>query len=135
MADSNWFDAACRRIPGGVNSPVRAFGAVGGTPVFMQRGEGAYLHDVEGRSYIDYVGAWGPMIVGHAHPAVLERIKSTVDQGICFGTPHPLETEMAEKLCQRVPSLEKVRLVNSGTEAAMSAIRLARGVTARDRII
>lgn len=135
MADSNWFDAACRRIPGGVNSPVRAFGAVGGTPVFMQRGEGAYLYDVEERSYIDYVGAWGPMIVGHAHPAVLERIKSTVDQGICFGTPHPLETEMAEKLCQRVPSLEKVRLVNSGTEAAMSAIRLARGVTARDRII
>ena len=135
MADSNWFDAACRRIPGGVNSPVRAFGAVGGTPVFMQRGEGAYLHDVEGRSYIDYVGAWGPMIVGHAHPAVLERIKNTVDQGICFGTPHPLETEMAEKLCQRVPSLEKVRLVNSGTEAAMSAIRLARGTTARDRII
>lgn len=135
MADSDWFDAACRRIPGGVNSPVRAFGAVGGTPVFMQRGEGACLYDVEGRSYIDYVGAWGPMIVGHAHPAVLERIKNTVDQGICFGTPHPLETEMAEKLCQRVPSLEKVRLVNSGTEAAMSAVRLARGVTARDRII
>ncbi|MDE0152425.1 MAG: glutamate-1-semialdehyde 2,1-aminomutase [Gammaproteobacteria bacterium] len=135
MADSSWFDAACRKIPGGVNSPVRAFGAVGGTPVFMQRGEGAYLYDVEGRSYIDYVGAWGPMIVGHAHPAVLERIKNTVDQGICFGTPHPLETEMAEKLCQRAPTLEKVRLVNSGTEAAMSAIRLARGVTARDRII
>ena len=135
MVDSNWFEAACRRIPGGVNSPVRAFGAVGGTPVFMQRGEGAYLYDVEGRSYIDYVGAWGPMVVGHAHPSVLEKIKSTVDQGICFGTPHPLETEMAEKLCQLVPSLEKVRLVNSGTEAAMSAIRLARGVTARDRII
>ena len=135
MADSNWFDAACHKIPGGVNSPVRAFGAVGGTPIFMQRGEGAYLYDVEGCSYIDYVSAWGPMIVGHAHPAVLERIKNTLDQGICFGTPHPLETEMAEKLCQRVPSLEKVRLVNSGTEAAMSAIRLARGVTARDRII
>ncbi len=135
MVDSSWFDAACRRIPGGVNSPVRAFGAVGGTPVFMQRGEGAYLYDVEGRSYIDYVGAWGPMIVGHAHPSVLEKIKNTVDHGICFGTPHPLETEMAEKLCQLVPSLEKVRLVNSGTEAAMSAIRLARGVTARDRII
>ncbi len=135
MIDPNWFDAACRRIPGGVNSPVRAFGAVGGTPVFMQRGEGAYLYDVEERSYIDYVGAWGPMIVGHAHPSVLEKIKNTVDQGICFGTPHPLETEMAEKLCQLVPSLEKVRLVNSGTEAAMSAIRLARGVTARDRII
>lgn len=135
MVDPSWFDAACRRIPGGVNSPVRAFGAVGGTPVFMQRGEGAYLYDVEGNSYIDYVGAWGPMIVGHAHPAVLEKIKNTIDQGICFGTPHPLETEMAEKLCQLVPSLEKVRLVNSGTEAAMSAIRLARGVTARDRII
>ena len=135
MVDSRWFDEACRRIPGGVNSPVRAFGAVGGTPVFMQRGKGACLHDVEGRSYIDYVGAWGPMIVGHAHPFVLERIKNTVEQGICFGTPHPLETEMAERLCQRVPSLEKVRLVNSGTEAAMSAIRLARGVTARDRIV
>ena len=135
MVDSRWFDEACRRIPGGVNSPVRAFGAVGGTPVFMQRGEGAYLYDVEGRSYIDYVGAWGPMIVGHAHFSVLEKIKNTVNQGICFGTPHPLETEMAERLCQLVPSLEKVRLVNSGTEAAMSAIRLARGVTARDRII
>ncbi len=135
MADSRDFDAACRRIPGGVNSPVRAFGAVGGTPVFMQRGDGAYLYDVDGRRYIDYVGSWGPMIVGHAHPAVLERVKNTVDQGLCFGTPHPLETEMAEQLCQRIPSLEKVRLVNSGTEAAMSAIRLARGVTARDRII
>lgn len=135
MADSRWFDEACRRIPGGVNSPVRAFGAVGGTPVFMQRGEGAYLYDVEGHTYIDYVGAWGPMIAGHAHPSVLEKIKNTVDQGVCFGTPHPLETEMAERLCQRIPSLEKVRLVNSGTEAAMSAIRLARGATARDRII
>lgn len=135
MVDPRWFDEACRRIPGGVNSPVRAFGAVGGTPVFMQRGEGAYLYDVEGRSYIDYVGAWGPMIVGHAHPSVLEKIKNTADRGVCFGTPHPLETEMAERLCQLVPSLEKVRLVNSGTEAAMSAIRLARGVTARDRII
>ena len=135
MVDSRWFDAACRRIPGGVNSPVRAFGAVGGTPVFMQRGEGAYLYDVEGRPYIDYVGAWGPMIVGHAHPSVLEKIKSVVDRGICFGTPHSLETEMAERLCQLVPSLEKVRLVNSGTEAAMAAIRLARGVTARDRIL
>ena len=135
MVDPRWFDEACRRIPGGVNSPVRAFGAVGGIPVFMQRGEGAYLYDVEGRSYIDYVGAWGPMIVGHAHPSVLEKIKNTADRGVCFGTPHPLETEMAERLCQLVPSLEKVRLVNSGTEAAMSAIRLVRGVTARDRII
>ena len=135
MTDSKWFDAACRKIPGGVNSPVRAFGAVGGTPVFMQRGEGAYLHDVEGHTYIDYVNAWGPMIAGHAHPAVLAKIRDTVDQGICFGTPHPLETEMAELLCDLVPSLEKVRLVNSGTEAAMSAIRLARGATGRDRII
>ena len=103
MADSGWFDAACRRIPGGVNSPVRAFGAVGGTPVLMQRGEGARLYDSQGNSYIDYVGAWGPMIAGHAHPAVLEKIKETVDQGICFGAPHPLETEMAETLCQRDP--------------------------------
>ena len=135
MADPRWFEEACRRIPGGVNSPVRAFGAVGGTPVFMRRGEGAYLYDVEGRSYIDYVGAWGPMIVGHAHPSVIEKIKNTVDLGLGFGAPHPLETEMAERLCQRVPSLEKVRLVNSGTEAVMSAIRLARGATARDRVI
>ena len=135
MTDSNWFDAACRRIPGGVNSPVRAFGAVGGTPIPMQRGKGAYLYDTDGRAYIDYVGAWGPMIAGHAHPAVLERIKDTVEQGICFGAPHLLETKMAECLCDLIPSLEKVRLVNSGTEAAMSAIRLARGATARERII
>ena len=135
MSDHTEFEAARRWIPGGVNSPVRAFGAVGGTPVFMQRGEGACLHDTAGRTYIDYVGAWGPMIVGHACPEVLERIRDTLAQGICFGTPHPLETEMAERLCTLVPSLEKVRLVNSGTEAAMSAIRLARGATGRDRII
>ncbi len=135
MTDSRWFDAASRSIPGGVNSPVRAFGSVGGTPVFVRSGTGAYIRDVEGRSYLDYVGAWGPMIVGHAHPSVLESVKGVADQGLCFGAPHPLETEMAEKLRQRIPSLEKVRMVNSGTEATMSAIRLARGFTARERIV
>ena len=135
MPDSDAFDAACRWIPGGVNSPVRAFGAVGGKPIFMQRGEGARLYDVEGRAYIDYVGSWGPMIVGHAHPEVVRRVQETAAQGLCFGTPHPLETALAERLCALVPSLEQVRLVNSGTEAAMSAIRLARGATGRDRIV
>ncbi len=135
MIDSNAFDAACRWIPGGVNSPVRAFGAVGGKPVFMQRGEGARLYDADGRAYIDYVGSWGPMIVGHAHPEVVRRVQETAAQGLCFGTPHLLETALAERLCALVPSLEQVRLVNSGTEAAMSAIRLARGATGRDRIV
>jgi len=135
MNDDSLMDAARRYIPGGVNSPVRAFGAVGGTPVFMQRGDGAYLYDTQERRYIDYVGSWGPMIVGHANPQVLQKINQTLQQGLCFGTPHPLEAEMAERLCDFIPSLEKVRLVNSGTEAAMSAIRLARGATGRDRII
>ncbi len=135
MSDSSPYKAAQRYLPGGVNSPVRAFGAVGGTPVFMQRGDGAFLADTQGNRYIDYVGSWGPMIVGHAHPQVLERIEQTLKHGLCFGTPHELETEMAERLCALVPSLEKVRLVNSGTEAAMTAIRLARGATGRDRIL
>ncbi len=135
MTKSSNFAEACRWIPGGVNSPVRAFGAVGGEPVFMQRGEGAYLYDTQGNAYIDYVGAWGPAIVGHAHPHVVQRVQETVAKGLSFGTPHPLETEMAERLCAAVPSLEKVRLVNSGTEAVMSALRLARGVTGRDIII
>ena len=135
MPESAEFAAARRWLPGGVNSPVRAFGAVGGTPLFMQRGEGARLYDTAGRAYLDYVGSWGPMLVGHAHPAVLERVRDTLAQGFGFGAPHPLETAMAERLCTLVPSLEKVRLVSSGTEAAMSAIRLARGATGRDQII
>ena len=129
------YAAACRRIPGGVNSPVRAFGAVGGAPVFFERGAGARLYDADGREYLDYVGAWGPMIAGHAHPEVLRRVRETVDRGLCFGAPHELETELAEQLCARMPALEKVRLVSSGTEAAMSALRLARAATGRDRIL
>ena len=135
MTESSQFSAACRRIPGGVNSPVRAFGAVGGTPVFLSRGEGAQVYDTEGRDYLDYVGAWGPMIAGHAHPHVLRRTQASLEQGLCFGAPHPLETEMAERLCSLIPSLEKVRMVNSGTEATMSAIRLARAATGRDDIV
>ena len=129
------YAAACRRIPGGVNSPVRAFGAVGGAPVFFARGAGARLYDADGREYLDYVGAWGPMIAGHAHPEVLRRVRETVDRGLCFGAPHELETELAEQLCARMPALEKVRMVSSGTEAAMSALRLARAATGRDRIL
>ena len=129
------YAAACRRIPGGVNSPVRAFGAVGGAPVFFARGEGARLYDADGRAYLDYVGAWGPMLAGHAHPEVLRRVRETVDRGLCFGAPHELETELAEQLRARMPALEKVRMVNSGTEAAMSALRLARAATGRDRIL
>ena len=135
MTHATLYETARCHIPGGVNSPVRAFGAVGGTPIFMQRGDGAYLIDTQGNRYIDYVGSWGPMIVGHAHPQVLQRTQLTLKQGLCFGTPHTLETDMARCLCALVPSLEKVRLVNSGTEAAMSAIRLARGATGRDVIL
>jgi len=127
--------AALERIPGGVNSPVRAFGAVGGEPVYFRRGEGAWLVDEDGRRYVDYVGSWGPMIVGHAHPAVLDAVRDALAGGLGFGAPAAAEIEMAERLCALVPSLEKVRMVNSGTEATMSALRLARGVTGRDRIV
>jgi glutamate-1-semialdehyde 2,1-aminomutase len=129
------FQRASRRIPGGVNSPVRAFKGVGGTPVFLARGSGAYLWDVDGNQYIDYVGSWGPMILGHAHPKVIAAVKETVDRGLGFGAPTGIESEMAELLCRLVPSIEKVRMVSSGTEATMSAIRLARGFTGRDKII
>jgi glutamate-1-semialdehyde 2,1-aminomutase len=129
------FDAARRVIPGGVNSPVRAFKGVGGTPVFFRRGEGAYLIDEDGRRYIDYVGSWGPLIVGHAHPAVVEAVCEAARLGLSFGAPTAIETEMAETLCRALPSLERVRLVSSGTEAVMSAIRLARGYTGRDTIV
>ena len=122
-------------IPGGVNSPVRAFRAVGGTPVFFREGKGAYLWDVDGNRYIDYVGSWGPAILGHAHPEVVAAVQERATKGLSFGAPTELELEMAERLCGLLPSLEQVRLVSSGTEATMSAIRLARGYTGRNKII
>ncbi len=126
---------AQRVIPAGVNSPVRAFRSVGGTPRFFTRGEGPYLWDADGRRYIDYVGSWGPAILGHAHPAVVEAVRSTACLGLSFGAPTELEVELAEMLTRRLPSLELVRLVSSGTEATMSALRLARGYTGRPKII
>ncbi|MHB8622401.1 MAG: glutamate-1-semialdehyde 2,1-aminomutase [Sulfuricaulis sp.] len=129
------FQQACRHIPGGVNSPVRAFKGVGGTPIFFARGSGAYLWDADGNQYIDYVGSWGPMILGHAPAAVIAAVKQAADRGLGFGAPTGIEIEMAELLCRLVPSIEKVRMVSSGTEATMSAIRLARGFTGRDKII
>jgi glutamate-1-semialdehyde 2,1-aminomutase len=132
---SELFQRANRHIPGGVNSPVRAFKGVGGDPVFFNRGEGPFLWDEDGRRYIDYVGSWGPMILGHAHPAVIEAVKQTADHGLGFGAPTRIEIEMAERVCELVPSVESVRMVSSGTEATMSAIRLARGFTGSDKII
>jgi len=122
-------------IPGGVNSPVRSFSGVGGTPVYIDRAKGAYLYDTEDKQYIDYVGSWGPMIVGHAHPDVLQVVNETAAKGLSFGAPTELETLMAKKICKLVPSIEQVRMVSSGTEATMSAIRLARGHTKRDKIV
>jgi glutamate-1-semialdehyde 2,1-aminomutase len=129
------FERARRVIPGGVNSPVRAFRAVGGTPRFIERAEGPYLFDVEGRRYIDYIGSWGPMILGHRHPAVEAAVHRAVDQGLSFGAPTEREVELAEAILRHVPSMEQVRLVSSGTEAAMSALRLARGATGRNLIV
>ncbi len=129
------FQQARQHIPGGVNSPVRAFKGVGGTPVFFIRGEGPYLFDADGRRYVDYVGSWGPMIAGHCHPAVVKAVQETAAHGLGFGAPTEIETRMADLLCQLVPSLELVRMVSSGTEATMSAIRLARGFTGRDKIV
>ncbi|WP_300271589.1 glutamate-1-semialdehyde 2,1-aminomutase [Halomonas sp.] len=129
------FAQACRHIPGGVNSPVRAFKGLQRPPVFMERAQGAYLFDVEGKRYVDYVGSWGPMITGHADPEVLGAVRSRLDGGLSFGTPTAIETTMADLICEMIPSIEMVRMVNSGTEATMSAIRLARGVTGRDKII
>jgi len=122
-------------IPGGVNSPVRAFNGVGGDPVFFERAEGAFLYDVEGRAYIDYVGSWGPAITGHAHPEIVAAVQRAAARGLSFGAPCPAEVEMAERLCAIVPALDMVRMVNSGTEATMSAVRVARAATGRDRII
>lgn len=129
------FERSQKFIPGGVNSPVRAFRSVGGTPVFFQRGQGAYVLDVDDKTYIDYVGSWGPLILGHAHPEVVEAVKAAAQNGLTFGAPTEAELEIAELLCRLVPSIEQVRLVSSGTEATMSAIRLARGYTGRNRIV
>jgi len=129
------FSEAQQVIPGGVNSPVRAFAGVGGDPIFFKSAKGAWLEGEDGRSYIDYVGSWGPMILGHSHPAVISAVIETAKDGLSFGAPCVLETRLAEKICSLVPSIEKVRMVSSGTEATMSAIRLARGHTGRDKII
>ncbi len=129
------FKEAREYIPGGVNSPVRAFNGVGGDPVFFERGEGAYLFDVDGNSYIDYVGSWGPMILGHSNPIIIDAVKAVLDKGLGFGAPTEIETSLAKKVCQIMPSIELVRMVSSGTEATMSAIRLARGYTNRDKIL
>ncbi len=129
------FQAAQAHIPGGVNSPVRAFKGVGGTPVFFKRGEGPFLFDEDDQRYIDYVGSWGPMLLGHSYPPVIEAVRKALDNGLGFGAPTAIETEMADLVCELVPSMEMVRMVSSGTEATMSAIRLARGFTGRDKIV
>jgi glutamate-1-semialdehyde 2,1-aminomutase len=129
------FNRAQRRIPGGVNSPVRAFKGVGGTPIFFARGEGAYLIDEDDKRYIDYVASWGPMILGHSHPSVIDAVTNSLKNGLGFGAPTKIEIDMAEKICDIYPSIDLVRMVNSGTEATMSAIRLARGYTQREKII
>ena len=129
------FERAQRVIPGGVNSPVRAFRAVGGTPRFITRAHGAYMWDVQGQRYIDYIGSWGPMILGHGHPAVLEAVQKAAVDGFSFGAPTEREVELAEAIIARIPSIEQLRLVSSGTEAGMSALRLARGHTGRKHIV
>jgi len=135
MSQADQFHQAQNVIPGGVNSPVRAFKGVGGDPVFIDRAQGAYTWDTDGKRYIDYVGSWGPMILGHAHPEVIQAVKDAADKGLSFGAPTTIETEMAEKICSIIPSIDLVRMVSSGTEATMSAIRLARGFTGRDTIV
>ncbi|MDE3075600.1 MAG: aminotransferase class III-fold pyridoxal phosphate-dependent enzyme, partial [Chloroflexota bacterium] len=122
-------------MPGGVNSPVRAFKAVGGGPPVIDRGQGAHLWDVDGKRYVDYVGSWGPLILGHAYPAVVEAVCRAAERGASFGAPTELEAELAETVVQAVPSVEMIRFVSSGTEATMSALRLARGATGRDKIV
>jgi len=135
QTNHNLFTQAQQHIPGGVNSPVRAFKGVGGDPVFFSEGKGAWLTDAEGKRYIDYVGSWGPMILGHAHPEVISAVQEAASHGLGFGAPTAIEIEMADTLCRLVPSMEFVRMVSSGTEATMSAIRLARGFTSRDKIV
>jgi glutamate-1-semialdehyde 2,1-aminomutase len=134
-SNAQLFERAQRVIPGGVNSPVRAFRAVGGTPRFIARAEGAYMFDAEGRRYIDYIGSWGPMILGHGHPAVLDAVSRAARDGLSFGAPTEREIELAEEIIRHVPSVEQIRLVSSGTEAGMSALRLARGATGRSKFI
>jgi glutamate-1-semialdehyde 2,1-aminomutase len=129
------FSEAQKIIPGGVNSPVRAFKGVGGTPIFIDHASGPYIFDSEGKRYIDYVGSWGPMILGHAHPEVIASVVLAAEKGLSFGTPTEIETLMAKKICELMPSIEQVRMVSSGTEATMSALRLARGYTGRDKIV
>jgi len=129
------FQAAQKHIPGGVNSPVRAFRGVGGDPIFFKKGEGAYLWDEDNKQYIDYVASWGPAILGHSHPKVLAAVAETIKNGLSFGAPTELETRMADRVCEIMPSMEMIRMVSSGTEATMSAIRLARGFTGRDKIV
>ena len=129
------FNQAQTHIPGGVNSPVRAFRSVGGTPLFLKHAEGAYVIDEDDKRYVDYVGSWGPAILGHSHPQVLDAVRRQLDHGLSYGAPTAMETAMAERVCALVPSMEMVRMVSSGTEATMSAIRLARGYTGRDAII
>jgi len=133
--DDHLFENACAVIPGGVNSPVRAFKSVGGTPVFIDHAKGPFLFGANGQRYIDYVGSWGPMILGHADPDVVEAVQSAAAEGLSYGAPTELETELAHLVCQAVPSMDQVRMVNSGTEATMSAIRLARGYTGRDTLV
>lgn len=135
MNNAELFERAQKVIPGGVNSPVRAFRAVGGTPRFIARADGAYMFDAEGKRYIDYIGSWGPMILGHGHPAVLEAVQKAAAEGFSFGAPTEREIELAEEILSLVPSIDQIRLVSSGTEAAMSAIRLARGATGRSMIV
>ncbi|QSB01395.1 glutamate-1-semialdehyde 2,1-aminomutase [Methylomonas sp. EFPC1] len=132
---SELFSQAKQYIPGGVNSPVRSFSGVGGTPVYFDRAAGAYVYDSEGKRYIDYVGSWGPMILGHAHPAVIDAVKHSAEKGLSFGAPTEIETLMAQTVCELLPSIDMVRMVSSGTEATMSALRLARGYTGRDKIV
>ncbi|NJA08356.1 glutamate-1-semialdehyde 2,1-aminomutase [Methylococcaceae bacterium WWC4] len=134
-SSSELFSQAQQVIPGGVNSPVRAFKGVGGTPVYFDRAQGAYVWDAEGKRYIDYVGSWGPMILGHAHPAVIDAVKLSAEKGLSFGAPTEIETLMAQTVCELLPSIEMIRMVSSGTEATMSALRLARGYTGRDKIV
>jgi len=134
MTDS-LFQNAQQYIPGGVNSPVRAFKSVGGEPIFIEKAKGAYLWDSNGKQYIDYVGSWGPMILGHAHPDVIKVVQETAENGLSFGAPTLLETQLAKTICDLIPSIDKVRMVSSGTEATMSALRLARGYTGRDKIL
>lgn len=129
------FKYAQKYIPGGVNSPVRAFKGVGGDPIFIQKAQGAYLTDIDNKQYIDYVGSWGPMILGHAHPEVIKAVQAAAENGLSFGAPTEIETTLAQKICELIPSIDQVRMVSSGTEATMSAVRLARGFTGREKIL